>query len=115
MSNKVYFGFAVADSMFPAEATIKKQPFDATANKKEIESAASCCNGTHKATVEAANSRFGLNIQIPAKPPSISLGVGDSIIVMGVRNLPRLEDNRHYTDEEINSASFVFSKYTIVE
>lgn len=108
-----YFGFAVADSMFPTTCTLKKQPFD-VADKIEIEKAVSCCNGSHTETVEAANTRFGLSIQIPEKPPTISLGVGDSIIVMSVRGLPRLTDQRHYSAEEIAKASFVFSEYTVL-
>ncbi|MBE9036039.1 hypothetical protein [aff. Roholtiella sp. LEGE 12411] len=109
-----YFGFAVADSMFPLYAVIKKQPFNVE-NKAELEAAVSVCNGSHTATVEVANSRFKLDIKIPIKPPIVSLGIGDSIIVMGVRGLPRLEDRRHYTKEEVDSATFVFSKYTVVD
>ncbi|MEH1902489.1 MAG: hypothetical protein V7L04_13990 [Nostoc sp.] len=69
----------------------------------------------HFATIEALNSRFDLKVEIPEKPPLVSLLKGDSVIVMGVRRLPRLEDRRHYTSEEIAAASFVFSKYTVVE
>lgn len=113
MSN-LYFGFAVADSMFPSESLIKKEQFDVVNDKNEIEAAFNCCNSTHTATILAANNKFGLNLVIPEKPPQVSLQIGDSLIVMGVRGLPRLTDNRHYTQEEIDSATFVFSKYTVV-
>ena len=79
-----YFGFAIADSMFPESADIRKDKFDVVAGKALIESAISCCNPSHSATIQAANSRFGLNLQIPEKPPQVSLNPGDSIIVMGV-------------------------------
>lgn len=36
-------------------------------------------------------------------------------IVELAQTVPRLTDNRHYTEAEINSASFVFSKYTVVK
>jgi hypothetical protein len=35
------------------------------------------------------------------------------MIVMSVRGLPRLTDNRHYTPEEIAGATFVFAKWTV--
>lgn len=108
-----YFGFAVADSMFPADCGIKKEAFDPT-QSMEIESAVSCCNPSHAATIAAANSRFGLELQIPESPPQVYLGHGDSIIVMGVRGLPRLTDRHEYTADEIQSARFVFSKYTVI-
>ena len=110
-----YFGFAVADSMFPAECNIKKEAFDPYLGSLNIESAVSCCNPSHAATIAAANSRFGLELQIPEKPPQVSLNSGDSIIVMGVRGLPRLTDRHEYTEEEIQGASFVFSRYTVIE
>lgn len=108
-----YFGFAVADSMFPVECGIKKEAFDPT-QSAEIEAAASCCNPSHAATIAAANSRFGLSLQIPEEPQQVALTLGDSLIVMGVRGLPRLTNRHEYTEEEIQSASFVFSKYTVI-
>ena len=51
---------------------------------------------------------------IPAQPPRVSVGVGDSVVVMGVRGLPRLTDRHEYTEEEIASATFSFSEYKVV-
>ena len=111
---KTYFGFAIADSMLPAECVVKKESY-VPSYSGEIEAAINCCNSTHTETIKVANIRYGFELKVPEKPPSVSLGVGDSIIVMGVRGLPRLTDNRHYTEEEIASATFAFSKYTVVE
>lgn len=33
-------------------------------------------------------SRYGIEVEIPEIPPRVSLGPGDSIIVMAVRGLP---------------------------
>lgn len=57
--------------------------------------------------------RFGIDVPIPATPPRIELGSGDSVIVMGVRGLPRLTDRHHYTAEEVGKATFTFSSYTV--
>ena len=38
---------------------------------------------------------------------------GDAVVVMGVRGLPRLTDRHEYTSEEVASASFTFSLYTV--
>ena len=108
-----FFGFALADSMFPECCFIQKQTIDPFFEKEVIEAAVNCCNGSHRATVEAAEERFGLALEIPEQPPRVALKAGDSIIVMGVRGLPRLKDRRHYSSEEIEGASFVFSRYDV--
>ena len=108
-----YFGFALADSMFPNHCSIVKTPIDPFSEKGTIEEAVNCCNRSHLATVEAAEKRFGLTLEIPEKPPRVTLKKGDSIIVMGVRGLPRLEDRRHYDHEEIERATFIFSRYDV--
>jgi hypothetical protein len=58
-------------------------------------------------------SKFGIDVAIPAAPPRVSLSSGDSVIVMGVRGLPRLTDRHEYTNEEVAKANFVFSEYTV--
>lgn len=110
-----YFGFALASSMFSGDVMISRQvmTFDQE-SKQEIQSSVNCCNASHSATVEAAEKRFGLSLDIPEKPLTVSLSSGDSLIVMGVRGLPRLTDRHHYTEEEISGASFEFVKYTVI-
>lgn len=74
----------------------------------------SCLNPTHTATIAAMEARYGLHVAIPAAPPRVVLGVGDSVVVMGVRGLPRLTDRHEYTEEEVASATFSFAQYTVV-
>lgn len=108
-----YFGFAIADSMLPDKCEVSKQSLDPALNKSWIESAIPCLNGSHTATIEAMTERFGIQVNIPEKPPQVSLKSGDSLIVMGVRGLQRLVDRHHYTKEEIEKASFKFSIYEV--
>jgi len=58
-------------------------------------------------------ARYGISVEIPEKPPTVALDHGDSVLVMGVRGLPRLEDRHHYTDEEVAKATFKFTVYTV--
>lgn len=109
-----FFGFAVADSMFPSECSLSKRPLDPTTQKEAIESATSCLNPSHTATISAMKVRYGLNLQIPEKAPQVSLKPGDAVIVAGVRGLPRLDATRHeYTEDEIAKATFAFSEYRV--
>lgn len=108
-----YFGFAIADSMLPDDADISKRKLSVGEAKELIESAIPCLNPSHTATIEAMTERFGIQIEIPEKPPIVNLEHGDVLIVMGVRGLPRLTDRHHYTTEEIAGATFKFSEYKV--
>jgi len=60
---KVYFGFALADSMFVGDCTITRR----AASVEEVKAAVaqgveSCCNVSHLATINAMRSRFGIDI-----------------------------------------------------
>lgn len=113
--SKVYFGFALADSMF-TDGLIARRTLSIDEVKTLVTTGVvSCCNPSHGATIDAMNTRFGLEVAIPATPPRVSLNHGDSVIVMGVRGLPRLTDRHEYTDEEVAGATFVFSLYTFVQ
>ena len=113
---KTFFGFAVADSMFQGNAQIDRKVLTAEQAKELCEQGVeSCLNPSHKATIDAMNHRFGIEVAIPEKAPLVSLGVGDRLIVMGVRGLPRLDATRHeYTEEEIEKATFAFSLWQVV-
>lgn len=111
-----YFGFALADSMFSGDCDIKRtslQPEDVR-EMAEQGVLTPCLNPSHAATIAAAKERFGISIEIPETPPKVTLESGDSVIVMGVRGLPRLTDRHEYTEEEIASAKFSFSRYTVL-
>ena len=114
-NSRKFFGFALADSMFREDCVIQRRTLTADevramAKAREL---TPCLNPSHAATIDAMRQRYGIDIAIPATPPKISLGDGDSVVVMGVRGLPRLTDRHEYTPEEIKAASFSFSEYTI--
>ena len=107
----IYFGFALADSMFAGEGEILRRSVpveEVAARQAEF---VPCLNPSHVATISAMRSRFGIDLAIPETPPKVVLGVGDSVIVMGVRGLPRLTDRHEYTADEISAATFTFSQY----
>lgn len=109
-----FFGFAIADSMFPAECRIEKRALTPAMAKMAIENGAiPCLNPSHMATITAMRERFGIDVVIPGKPPVVALQPGDSVIVMAVRGLPRLTDRHEYTPDEIAGASFAFSCYEV--
>ena len=115
--SKTYFGFALADSMFanlPNGTAIRRfvrtPEFVRELVGQDIES---CLNPSHAATIVAMRERFGINVSIPTVPPRVELQPGDSMVVMGVRGLPRLTDRHEYSAEEISSATFAFSLYEV--
>ena len=110
-----YFGFALADSMFQGDCVIRRKALSVEEVKAMEKELTPCLNPSHKATIDAMRSRFGIDVEIPEQPPRVSVGIGDSVVVMGVRGLPRLTDRHEYTEEEIAAATFSFSEYTVVE
>ncbi|MEK7115201.1 MAG: hypothetical protein AAB847_02490 [Patescibacteria group bacterium] len=114
LAMKTHFGFALADGMFAGNCTISRRELSVDEAKALVaQGVESCCNPSHKATIDAMRARFAIDVAIPETPPRVSLGVGDSVIVMGVRGLPRLTDRHEYTVEEIEKATFSFSIYTV--
>lgn len=113
---KTYFGFAVADSMFQGDVTIARRCLSVEEAKAIIAGGViACLNPSHQATIDAAKVRYGIEVEIPATAPKVSLGTGDQLVVMGVRGLPRLDATRHeYTEDEIASATFAFSLYSVL-
>ena len=117
-----YFGFALAAGMFDGGGSVAFRQVEVDEAKRLVESTTvdgslqSCCNPSHVPTIDAMRSRFGIDVSIPEKAPFAKLGVGDQLIVMGVRGLPRLQDGRQeYTEEEIASATFTFSVWNRTE
>lgn len=113
--SKIFFGFALADSMFAGDCSITRtvlRPEDVKA-MAEAGLLTPCLNPSHQATISAMHNRFGIQVAIPETPPRVSVESGDSVIVMGVRGLPRLTDRHEYTEEEIAAATFTFSAYTV--
>jgi len=111
-----FFGFGLADNMFPASCIVTRRELTPAAAKDIIEAGISpCLNPSHKLTIDAMGSRFGIVIEIPAKAAVISLKTGDSLLVMGVVGLPRLEGRHEYTQDEIDGAKFRFGLWTVSE
>ena len=109
-----FFGFALADSMFSGHCTIVRRQLDVEEAKTLIEQGVvPCLNPSHAATIAAMRTRFGIDVAIPERPPQVVLGSGDSLVVMGVRGLPRLTDRHEYNEEEIAQATFTFSEYAV--
>jgi hypothetical protein len=110
----VFFGFALADSMFEGECTIRRWTLSPAGAKVLIaRGIVSCCNPSHGATIDAMRARFGLDVSIPETPSRVVLAPGDSIIVMGVRGLPRMTDRHEYSSAEIAAATFTFTLYAV--
>lgn len=113
---KTYFGFALGDSMFSGDVVIRRQELTPEQVKLAVaRGAIPCCNPSHSATIHAMQSRFGIDVVIPSEPPRVSLEPGDSVIVMGVRGLPRMTDRHEYTHKEVAQATFQFAAYTVYE
>jgi hypothetical protein len=110
-----YFGFAIADSMFPPVCVVRRKPLTPEEVRAVLAegNVGMALNPSHKPTCEAAVKKFGLPIVVPDKAPIVCLNKGDSIIVMAVRGLPRLEGRHEYTEDEIASATFVFGEWTV--
>ncbi len=72
-----------------------------------------CFSKEDKKAVDAMCFVYGIKTFVPSCPPKVLMRPGDSFIVMSVKGLPRLADDRPYASEEISHASFVFMKYTL--
>lgn len=112
---RIFFGFALADSMFEGDCVVTRKVVDAAFVRKKAAGLIPCLNPSHQATIDAMRRRFSIEIAVPDAPPKVALSPGDAVIVMGVRGLPRLTDRHEYTAEEIAGASFSFSVYTVTE
>lgn len=113
-NKKVYFGFALADSMFSGDCEIKRKILSVEQAKIMVEAATPCINPSHAATIDAMRGRYGIDVKIPDAPPQVCLASGDSLVVMAVRGLPRLTDRHEYSEEEIAQATFQFTQYNVV-
>ena len=110
-----YFGFALADSMFQGDYTINRRALTADQVRAMAEAGelTPCLNPSHQATISAMRQRYGIDLEIPETPPRVAVAPGDSVVVMGVRGLPRLTDRHEYTEEEVAQATFSFAEYSV--
>lgn len=109
-----YFGLAISDSMFDGEALIHRRPITPEEAAEYVDGGVvSCINPAHTPTIDAMRRRFSLNVPAPDHPPVIKLQTGDTLVVAGVRGLPRLEGRHEYSREEIESAEFSFALWEV--
>ena len=117
-TSNVFFGFALADSMFTTAGNccIKRTELTPEQVREMARDGAlkPCLNPSHAATIAAMRGRYGIDIAIPDSPPKVALNPGDAVVVMGVRGLPRLTDRHEYSEEEIAAATFSFSRYDVL-
>ena len=114
----VFFGFALADSMFAeaGDCVIRRSKLAPEQVREMARDGAlkPCLNPSHQATIDAMRNRYGIDVAIPETPPRVVVNPGDTVVVMGVRGLPRLTDRHEYTKEEIAQATFNFSRYDVL-
>jgi hypothetical protein len=110
-----FFGFGLAPSMFDGDGTLEfrqltpEQARELITDVMKEGTLQSCLNPSHTLTIEAMQSRFGIDVPIPEHAPFANLAAGDQLITMGVRGLTRLEDRHEYTVKEVASATFTFT------
>jgi hypothetical protein len=108
-----FIGLAIADSMFAPDAFIQRKPLTVEQVKELVnEGVVSACNASHANTLQALETKHGIQVSAQGAP-KVNLTVGDSIIVMSVRGLPRLEGTTQYTDEQVAAATFAFGIWTV--
>lgn len=112
-----YVGLAFSLSMLSEEYTHELRTYKMSAEdfKQAVsyEGVVSCCNPSHKATLQALKEKFGIEVSVPATPPRVTLSMGDCLYVFQVSGLPRLTDRHEYTAQEIENAKFSFMSVAV--
>jgi hypothetical protein len=120
---RIIFGFGVSDSMFlqhNGQIIVRREltPEGAqliVAKATEEGILVPAVNPSHKTSLEVMEKRFGISVPVPEVAPKVSLQHGDTLVLMGISGLPRLQDRHEYTSEEVNAATFTFSAWTVIE
>src|ERR1700742_2223249 len=110
-----YISLALSDTMFP-DGQFSKESMTPQEAKEWLEiyehDIVSAANPTHTSTFDALNRKFGINLPIPEKAPTVSLVPGDTILIFQAR-LPRLAEGERHAQETVDNAQFSFSLWTI--
>lgn len=116
-TDKTFFGFGIADSMFAHDCMILRRSLTPLEAKIIIdhEKAVPCLNPSHAESIRVMRERYDINVVIPEKAPVVQLEVGDSLLLMAISGLPRLEGRHEYTAEEVAGAKFRFALYSVIE
>jgi hypothetical protein len=112
--NVVFIGLAVADSMFPATATVVRRPLD-VAEVRQIVAAGvtSCCTPSHATPLVALAQTHDIVVPVPDKAPFAKLAVGDRLVVLSARFPRRLAEGEVWSKEEVDAATFVFGMWEV--
>ena len=112
-----YVGLAFSLSMLSEEYTHELRTYQVTPEdfKQAVSypDIVSCCNPSHKATLQALKEKFGIDVPVPATPPRVTMKAGDCLYVFQVSGLPRLTDRHEYNSEEIAKAKFSFMSVAV--
>lgn len=112
--SKVFFGFGIADSMFTGDIVIRRRDLTVEDVREIVTKGVEpCLNPSHAESIRVMRERFGLNVLIPEKAPVVKLSAGDSLVLMAISGLPRLEGRHEYTAEEVAGAKFRFAIYSV--
>lgn len=121
---KIYVGLAIADSMFPEQCQVERRPCPPPLLLKLLSPPeegddsilVNCCNPSHVSTLQALKARYDVDLiaTIPPTPPRVSAQIGDLVLVLSVRGLPRLTDRHEYTEAEVSSATFSFGMWNVL-
>ena len=106
-----YIGLAFSAQMLSGSGRIafEQVPID----QIKVDGLVSCANPSHKASLDALKTRYGIEIPVSEKAPKVSLAnVGDAIIVLQISGLPR--ETREFTAEEVAKANFSAMKFTVI-
>ncbi|CAD5983105.1 hypothetical protein [Planktothrix agardhii] len=111
----IYFGLAISSTMFPKECVIVRKEIDSKSPnnilKSLINASIIICDPFHKRIINILESRFSLNIDVPARRPIINLKNGDILIIAEVSGLPSF--THKYSQAEIDGASIIFVQHKI--
>lgn len=109
-----YIGLAVADGMFPEACSVSRRPVSVEDVRVSVAAGiVSCCNPSHKTTLDALASKFGIVVPVPEKAPFVKLASGDSVIVMSARFSRRLAEGETWTADDVAKAEFRFGIWSV--
>ncbi len=109
-----YVGLAVADGMFPESAEVTRRPVTLDEALEIVNAGViSCCNPSHKTTLEVLASKHGIVVPVPEKALFVRLSSGDCVLVLSARFPRRLNEGESWTSEDVEKAEFKFGLWEV--
>lgn len=103
-----YIGWNIADSMFEGNCILERIELNANELKGLVNrDTVPVFNKGHEATLKVFNERFNFSFVAPVFPPKIKLAVGDSLICITLRGLPRKIKNYQWSEQEVREARMI--------